>query len=208
MMKRYGLIRGSGLVGLLLASAAAASLYGDSSYWGHRAARGPVEHAAAVHKIGGDEEYARVIRTEPHYIQSEFPAQREECWGEPLPYQQVYHAHYQSYAPIILGGAVDGATDNQSGEGSGAAGSSGVSAAFGASPGRSVVYRQSVAHPVYVTSQRPCDKVTDNQQERLVNGYLVTYQYRGQTYTTEMNELPGDRIRVSALPDPEPGHGF
>jgi uncharacterized protein YcfJ len=39
--------------------------------------------------------------------------------------------------------------------------------------------------------------------EQRTNGYDVTYDYRGHTYTTVMNRDPGNRIRVRVSVEPE-----
>lgn len=208
MTNRYGLIRSFGLAGLLLTSAACV---GPNVYPGapdYPSAQGHGEHSEVSQNGAGYGEYARVIRVEPRYVHTEVPLHREECWDEPVPYQRVYHARYQSYTPIILGGILGGAIGNQFGKGSGRDALTVAGAALGASAGRDIAHGHSVAHPVYKASQRRCQVVTDYQQERRIDGYVVTYEYCGRTYTTETKTPPGEHIRVSVQPVPEPGNGF
>jgi len=51
-------------------------------------------------------------------------------------------------------------------------------------------------HPQRTVSQRRCYTTTTTQQERRADGYNVTYSYRGQTFTTHMQNDPGQEIRV------------
>ena len=82
------------------------------------------------------------------------------------------------------------------------AGSVWAGAAVGALAGNSIGANN--ARPVqYETVQRPvqqCQTVQEVQQR--INGYRVTYDYRGQTYHTVLPNDPGPNMRVRVSVDP------
>jgi uncharacterized protein YcfJ len=45
-------------------------------------------------------------------------------------------------------------------------------------------------------------RTVDSIQER-TNGYDVTYDYRGHTYSTVMNRDPGNRVRLRVSVEPD-----
>lgn len=140
------------------------------------------------------DDYARVVRVTPQVEQVNYPQQ--ECYNEYVPVQRQPQ---RGVGGSILGGVAGGIIGNQVGGGSGRT----VATAAGAIAGAIVGDRlENNGNSGVVEHQqvRQC-RTIDNWQTR-TNGYAVTYNYRGQTYTSVMPYDPGDRlpVRVSVTP--------
>jgi uncharacterized protein YcfJ len=135
------------------------------------------------------DDYARVVRVSPQYEQVNRPTQ--ECHTEYV--QTTQQQQQRGVGGSIIGGIAGGILGNQVGGGNGRT----VATAAGAIAGAIVGDRMenSGSHTV-VTEQpvRQC-RTVDNWTTR-TNGYAVTYEYNGHTYTNIMPYDPGERMRV------------
>lgn len=131
---------------------------------------------------------ARVVSVQPQVEQVNYPQQ--ECRTEYVPVQRQPQ---RGVGGSILGGVAGGLLGNQVGGGSGRT----VATAAGAIAGAIVGDRLENNDNANVTEQQPVRscRTIDNWQSR-TNGYAVTYEYRGHTYTTVMPYDPGERLRV------------
>lgn len=153
---------------------------------------------AAVSATAADfDDYARVVNVAPQYEQINRPQQ--ECRTE---YVQVErHARRErGMGGSIVGGVAGGVIGNQIGNGNGRTAATAVGAIVGAIAGDRVENNNNGA---VVTEQQPvrqCQNV--DHWETRANGYAVTYEYHGRTYTTVMPYAPGERmpVRVSVAP--------
>ena len=138
------------------------------------------------------DDYGRVLRVSPNIEQVNHP--RQECYTEYAPAPQPQS---RGVGGSIIGGIAGGILGNQVGGGSGRT----VATAAGAITGAIVGDR--MENNNQVASQQPVQRCrsVDHWQSR-TNGYSVTYEYRGQTYTTMLPYDPGERVRlrVSATP--------
>ncbi|HEY0845922.1 MAG TPA: glycine zipper 2TM domain-containing protein [Noviherbaspirillum sp.] len=143
---------------------------------------------------GEFEDTARVISVTPQVEQVNYPQQ--ECRTEYVPVQRQAQ---RSVGGSIIGGIAGGILGNQVGGGSGRT----AATAAGAIAGAIVGDRLENSDTQTITEQQPVRqcRTIDNWQSR-TNGYAVTYEYRGHTYTTVMPYDPGDRlrVRVSVMP--------
>ena len=135
------------------------------------------------------DEYARVVSVAPQVEQFNTP--RQECTTQ---YVQVQHPQQRSTGGAIIGGIIGGVAGNQVGKGDGRA----VATAAGAIAGAIIGDRMenSDHNGTTVTEQpvRQCHTV-DHWESR-TTGYLVTYEYRGHTYTSNMSYDPGERVKL------------
>lgn len=133
------------------------------------------------------DDYARVLRVSPQYEQVNQPVQ--ECRTE---YVQTTQQQSRGIGGSIIGGIAGGILGNQVGGGTGRT----VATAAGAITGAIVGDRMENSNNTVVTEQpvQRCRSV-DNWQTR-TNGYAVTYEYNGHTYTNVMPYDPGERLRV------------
>jgi uncharacterized protein YcfJ len=136
------------------------------------------------------EEQARVISVTPQMEMVNQP--RQECTTE-----YVQEKQERGLAGSLIGGVAGGILGNQVGGGNGRTVATAVGAVTGALVGDRV--QNSDAQ----TTQRPvqrCRMVNDMQQR--TNGYAVTYEYQGRTYTSVMPYAPGKTIRVNVAVTP------
>jgi uncharacterized protein YcfJ len=140
------------------------------------------------------EDTARVTRVQPRLEQINRP--REECRTE---YVQVPVQQQRSPAGSIIGGIAGAVLGNKVGDGSGRV----AATAAGAIAGSVIGDRASnsnVRQGVQEQAVRQC-RMVDAYETRTV-GYDVTYDYRGQSYTSTMSYDPGQRLRVRVSVEP------
>jgi uncharacterized protein YcfJ len=144
---------------------------------------------AVSNAIAADfDDFARVVSVTPQIEQVNYPQQ--ECRTEYVPVQRQQQ---RGVGGSIIGGLAGGIIGNQVGGGSGKT----VATAAGAIAGAIVGDRlENSDSPTYTEHQpvRQC-RTVDNWQSR-TNGYAVTYEYQGRTYTAMMPHDPGERLRV------------
>lgn len=140
------------------------------------------------------DDYARVVSVSPQVEQVNQPVQ--ECRNE---YVQTPQRQSRGVGGSIVGGLAGGILGNQVGGGSGRTAATAVGAIAGAIVGDRIENSDNnvASEPQQV---RHC-RTVDNWQTR-TNGYAVTYEYRGHTYTSVMPYDPGERLklRVSISP--------
>lgn len=150
--------------------------------------------AASMAAAAEFDDTARVLSVTPQVEQVNYPQQ--ECRTEYVPVQRQQQ---RGVGGSILGGVAGGILGNQVGGGSGRT----VATAAGAIAGAIVGDRLENNDGSVVTEQQPVRqcRTIDNWQSR-TNGYAVTYEYHGRTYTTVMPYDPGERlrVRVSVMP--------
>jgi len=140
------------------------------------------------------DDFARVLSVTPQYEQVNYPQQ--ECRTEYVPVQRQQQ---RGMGGSIIGGLAGGIIGNQVGGGSGRT----AATAAGAIAGAIVGDRLENNDGAVVTEHQPVRqcRTIDNWQNR-TNGYAVTYEYHGRTYTSVMPYDPGERmrVRVSVVP--------
>lgn len=143
-------------------------------------------------------DYADVVAVEPVIKYVRIPSSRQECWNEEVP---AYQAGYRSATPMIVGGIIGGAIGNKVVKGHKDLGIA-AGALLGGSVARDLHQRHTLRHSAYSTVETRCQRVVDYHEEERVEGYRVTYRYKGETFTTRTNRDPGDRIRVNVSVKP------
>jgi len=159
---------------------------------------------------------ARVRSAEPQYENIKVP--RNECsshWvteGQDRVTTAQPNAQPRQYGGAIVGGVLGGVLGHQVGGGRGKDAATVVGAVLGTIAGDHLENRNAPAryddgqyanNGRYQPAQREvqrCRTVYDVQSR--ITGYRVTYDYRGQQYTTFMRSNPGKRlpVRVSVAP--------
>ena len=139
------------------------------------------------------EDYARVTSVTPQVEQVNYPQQ--ECRTEYVPVQR----QTRGVGGSILGGVAGGLLGNQVGGGNGRTAATAAGAIAGAIVGDRMENNGN-GGAVEQQPVRQC-RTIDNWQSR-TNGYAVTYEYHGRSYTSVMPYDPGDRlrVRVSVMP--------
>ncbi|HEX7079675.1 MAG TPA: glycine zipper 2TM domain-containing protein [Gammaproteobacteria bacterium] len=158
--------------------------------------------AAAGPRGMTDYVYARVVDVEPivRYVTVRRP--REECWDEVVQVP-VRDRPFVVAGPAIAGGLIGGAIGRQFGHGDGRD----ALTLLGAIAGSAVASERAARNRAYEghvreTTVERCEVVTERHTEERIDGYRVTYQYRGRRDTIVMPHPPGERVRlrVTAVP--------
>jgi uncharacterized protein YcfJ len=187
---------------------------GDSRY-----NNGDPRYADSAYRANSRNDIAQVIGVRPLYGQNG-AYQRQECWDERSnAYDNGYYRDgsgnlYRSGDSntdgTLLGALIGGALGNQVGKGDGRTAATIGGAVIGGVIGNNVDrnnnsnnynnnYDQYRGSNGSVTR---CRTVTDQNNNRSISGYDVTYRYSGQTYHTVTYYRPGRTmpVRVSVMP--------
>ncbi len=195
---------GLAAVGLLLGSQAVSA---DPGRWHDNDDYGRYPHA--------EYDYARVVDVEPIVRNVRITTPRRECWNETR-YEEVSYTNGRrepehAAGSMILGGLIGAAIGNQFGHGGGRRAATVAGAVIGTAIGHDNAARREGNYG-YASREyretRPydverCNVRYDDEYERRVDGYRVTYVYNGRTQTTRLPYDPGDRIRVRVDVRPE-----
>jgi len=140
-------------------------------------------------------EYAKVVDVRPIYREVQVSSPVRECWEEP-----VYHTRNQypkSAGGMLAGGLIGGIVGHQFGKGSGNKVATAVGTLIGAQIGHDAVNGHSQQHDSTVVGyEEHCKTRHQVSYEEVVDGYDVTYRYRGKNYHVEMPYDPGKRIKM------------
>lgn len=151
-------------------------------------------------------DYARVVNVEPIVRNVRITTPRRECWNETrydeVRYDDGPREPRQAAGSMILGGLIGAAVGHNFGHGDGRRVATAVGAVVGTAIGHDAAARRDSGYSSRQYSEsRPydverCNVRYDEEYERRVDGYRVTYVYNGQTQTTRLPYDPGDKIRV------------
>jgi len=140
-------------------------------------------------------DYARVTDVRPIYREVEVSRPVRECWEEP-----VYHTRqngHKSAGGMLAGGLIGGIIGHQIGKGPGNKVATAMGTLIGAQIGHQAVNGHREQHSETVAGyEEHCKTRQQVSYEEVVDGYDVTYKYRGQSYHVEMPYDPGKRIKM------------
>lgn len=146
----------------------------------------------------GFKDYAQVTDVEPIYSIVRVSTPQRECWDRPR--RTTSYRGNDSYTEMIAGGLIGGVVGNQFGKGNGKTAMTVAGTLLGGSIGRDLGNRPSST--TSYDSGRECQMTERYHEEERLDGYQVTYKYKGNTYVTEMDEHPGKRIPVEVTVRP------
>ena len=141
------------------------------------------------------EDFGRVVRVEPRVEQVRTP--RQECRTE---YVQVPVQQERNAGGTIVGGIAGALLGSQIGSGNGKVAASAAGAIAGAMVGDRVQNNGRQGSSVQEQAVQQCRTV--EAIESRTSGYDVTYEYRGQNYTSLMRNDPGNRVRLRVSVQP------
>ncbi len=140
-------------------------------------------------------EYARVINVRPIYRQVKVSTPVRECWDEPV--YHTGHGQHKSAGGMLAGGLIGGIIGHQIGKGRGNKVATAVGTLIGAQIGHEAVNgHQGHAKPELVGYEEHCATRHQVRYEEVIDGYDVTYKFRGRRYHIEMPYDPGKRIKI------------
>jgi len=157
-------------------------------------------------------DYAKVTHVQPITRIVQISTPHEVCWTERV--RTVSDDGWRdgprnrSFTPSVIGGLLGGVVGNQFGGGHGNTAMTVAGALLGASIGRDAAIRNQrparryrPATVSYATEER-CEIEHVTHQEERIDGYRVTYRFRGRDYVTRTDTDPGERIRVRIEVEP------
>lgn len=160
-------------------------------------------------------DYARVVNVQPRIETYQVNSPVESCWNERVPVRQRSTARYNrnhkdSKTPEILGAILGGVVGNQVGKRGGGKArdvATVAGAVLGGSIGRDVKHSNRHRYndryeTVRYENVKRCEVKDSYETREEVVGYDVTYKYRGDVFYTQMNQHPGDKIKVKITVDP------
>ena len=143
---------------------------------------------------------APVTRVEPLVTRVDVTTPKEVCWDQPV---HERTRGFRSNTPVIVGGAIGGLVGAALGDGRRSRrGLAAVGALIGAGAGYQHSVRNARPSRTYVTTQRVCEVEQVTHQEERIDGYRVTYEYRGRTFVTHTATDPGPTIPVTVSVQP------
>jgi uncharacterized protein YcfJ len=142
---------------------------------------------------------ARVRASEPQYESVTVP--RQVCSQQTVTEVQRVGGG-QDYTGAVVGGLVGGLLGNQVGRGHGREAATGVGAIAGAIAGNQIANNNRAPEQVVETPRQVTTCQNVNEVQNRISGYRVTYDYRGQTYTTVMRDNPGPNLQVRVTVEP------
>lgn len=142
---------------------------------------------------------AKVVDVEPIYRHVRISTPHQECYEEEVR-RPVYHRNSDGAA--LVGGLIGGIVGNELGHGK--KGATIAGALVGAAIGKST-NRHRDHYSEQVSYEEHCATRVSYRTEQRIEGYNVTYRYKGEEFTTRMYEHPGKfvqvRVRVSPVVD-------
>lgn len=157
----------------------------------------PVMAGKYRHNTGHDQhaiDYAKVVNVSPVIETYEVNNPVEQCWNERV--RNRSHSK-KSYTPEVFGAVIGAAVGNRFGKGSGRDAATVAGALLGTTIARDVKHNHANKHRHngHRTVQRCEIRDAYTTEERVV-GYDVAYKYRGNVFHTQMDQHPGNKIKV------------
>lgn len=147
---------------------------------------------------------ARVVDVEPIVRTVTISTPQQQCWDEQVHYSESRVVNGSAAGNMILGGILGGVIGSQFGRGDDRNATALAGTLIGASIGHDVGTRnaRTITEPRVATEQR-CQVSHEQHVEERIEGYQVSYQYRGEVFTTRLPYDPGDsiRVRVEVMPE-------
>ncbi len=148
--------------------------------------------------------YAEVVDVRPivRYVTVETPVR--ECYQVERAVKTRKRGRDGNVAgAAIAGGLIGGIIGNQFGSGSGRDAATAAGFIIGSSIAADNARASSERSRGRARkSIRQCDISYETHEEERIDGYRVSYVYRGTEYRTRMRSHPGDRIKVRVLVEP------
>lgn len=139
-------------------------------------------------------DYARVVDVDPIIRRSYTSVPEEKCSYKRNYSERVANRRRQSIAPTLVGGLIGGLIGHQFGGGRGKTALTFAGAITGAAIADS---QHSTSNRRYTRDRyKQCRTVRHRREVTRVEGYRVTYRYKGQTFVRTMDEDPGNRVRI------------
>jgi len=144
--------------------------------------------------------YAPVVDVKPEYRSVQVAHDQPVCYQREH-YRPVYRDG-RSRTGTVLGAIIGGVIGNQIGDGNGRRAATVAGAALGGSIGRDIDRQNRHPDDYVKVAREECRIERGYQEQSVLSGYRVTYEYQGRLYHTRTDTHPGDRIRLSVSVSP------
>ena len=147
--------------------------------------------------------HAKVISSQPIYREVRVSTPIKECWQEPVTKVRRVHRQRGDAGATLAGGLIGGIIGHQFGKGRGRKVSTALGTIIGAQIGHDASRGAHVeADSTYTEYAKFCeiDHQVSYQQE--LEGYRVTYKYKGEKYQARLPYDPGDKIKLRVTVEP------
>jgi uncharacterized protein YcfJ len=138
-------------------------------------------------------EYATVLEARPLYREVKVSKPVRECWDEPV-YQT--RREHKSAGGMLAGGLIGGIIGHQIGKGRGNKVATVVGTLIGAQVGHQAVNGDARAQHTVSGYEEHCKTDHRVSYEEVLDGYDVSYEYRGRQYQLVMPYDPGRHIKM------------
>jgi uncharacterized protein YcfJ len=143
----------------------------------------------------GYRDTAKVIDVDPVYRTVEVTEPERSCWEEEVDH---YVPDERRYTGTVLGGIIGGVVANSvsRGRGRGKDAATLAGTLLGGAIGHDLT-RTGYSGRVVTSREHRCEVIQHTYEEERLQGYDVTYRYKGRIFHTFTREHPGDRIPVN-----------
>jgi uncharacterized protein YcfJ len=145
---------------------------------------------------------AKVINVIPVYRTVRITEPVEECYEEVIYHEDYYDDDYRSATPMVAGGIIGGIVGNQFGSGDGKTFMTIAGTVLGGSIGRDIgaSNRQHANNDDQIVTR--CETIDHYREEEELEGYRVSYRYRGEMFHTTLPYHPGKKLKLSVSVQP------
>ncbi|MET0065122.1 MAG: glycine zipper 2TM domain-containing protein [Candidatus Thiodiazotropha sp.] len=153
----------------------------------------------------GYRDTAKVIDVQPVYRTEQVSEPERSCWDEEV---ERYIPDEQRYTGTVLGGIIGGVVANSvsRGRGRGRDAATLAGTLLGGAIGHDLSHARHSAQ-VVTSRERHCEVVQHTYEEERLQGYDVTYRYKGRIFHTFTQDHPGERIPVNVSVRSDYGRG-
>lgn len=144
--------------------------------------------------------YADVLRVDPVYETVRYREPREECYDEDVTVRE--RGGGDATGGTVAGAIIGGLIGNQVGSGSGRRAATAAGAIIGGSVGNNVDRNNGGPDRVYRDTERRCQIVDVEREDRRIAGYDVEYRFKGDIYVSRLDHDPGNKLRVRVSVSP------
>jgi len=137
---------------------------------------------------------AKVVDVTPNFVYETINVPKQNCYS-----QQVTHIQHNDgdrAGRMLLGGIIGGVIGNNIGRGKSRKARAMVGALIGSQIGNSIAneHAYSSQHTAY---EPRCETQYVSESQRRIDGYKVSYRFKGRVLTTQMPFHPGKRIKLN-----------
>jgi uncharacterized protein YcfJ len=138
-------------------------------------------------------EYASVLDVQPILREVRVSKPVRECWDEPVYQTRQQHG---SAGGMLAGGLIGGIIGSQFGSGRGNKVATAMGTLIGAQIGQQAANGHGQSEQTLAGYEEHCRTRHEVNYEQVVDGYDVTYEYRGREYQIVMPYDPGRHIKM------------